>query len=45
MLISFSDSFNRDEFFIELADRINSGGQLDAAQDTAFYAHFDQYYV
>ena len=40
MLITFSNSPNRDDFFIELADRVTKGKQLDEE----FYARFDQYY-
>jgi len=41
MLITFSECRNRDDFFVELADRVNKGRQLDKA----FYARFDQYYL
>lgn len=44
MLISFSDSANRDSFFIELADWVNKGKKMDEEQRMAFYARFDQYY-
>lgn len=40
MLITFSNCPNRDDFFVELADRVNKGKQLDKG----FYARFDQYY-
>ena len=40
VLISFSDSPNRDDFFMELADCVSKGKHLDQA----FYARFDQYY-
>lgn len=40
MLITFSNSPNRDDFFVELADRVYTGKQLDKT----FYARFDQYY-
>lgn len=40
MLITFSNSPNRDDFFIELADRVNKKKPLNKE----FYARFDQYY-
>lgn len=44
MLISFSDSLNRDDFFVELANVVNSGKPLDGPDREAFYERFDQYY-
>ncbi|QEC68911.1 cupin domain-containing protein [Panacibacter ginsenosidivorans] len=45
VMIAFSDSRNRDDFFIELAQIVNGEMILNAEETEAFYNKYDQYNV